>query len=575
MPRAATSVTKASPPTSPRTTTSRRAKKPPIPNGLSSSQAKRFLELLRADEIDAWEYLDNRRTNQEAVSYDQANAWMSLWALKSGYPFSLGDRSWSEHYTSEEQLYVFEHGKDKMELPDREDPIHYAETYGAFFVTHASTVSEIVAKHDRAIDWQPSRIRGFRLLSWLVDGPPLAHHEKLGLVLALAKRHVWSPESTIHLDETLLAKNGGKPWLPRDLALAIGTMEMWTDALMKLEDEHGSTRHHLYSVAIRFHRVKDIFTTMPLSEAERFLPDYDAQALADDLLALETFFRDANLGASELVRVAKGIAGKRASSPRSTSSRLVDVLCLLALEKEPTLSAADELLSFSLADDAWAERYISVLRTVSRDRRLFFLLRDLEAGADGHGGGLLAIAADPSLRMHLDDYVANGLDASSVCPAFARALARHVDMGSAFGAAPQKRVATDVLRGLSCLSLQSMLEPLADDRRQDATLFARETLFVLLRWPATHPRVKPLLAEIKLRLHLEAFKPLIVEHDDPDTLLGVLSELPASMDIPSDKPAAFELFTTLKNADIDIDPTRLSDTWSKWRREWRRSPTIE
>jgi len=470
----------------------------PDGSGLTKAHARRFLELLRTAEHDyePSSYLRSRLKSAAPEDRSRHEALMHLWAARAGYPYCLRDMTFAAHYSDEEQLYLLETGRDKMHLPDDDDGrvLNFARYYGAFFVRNMSVLGAIVDAHERAVDWQASRIRAFRLMAWLAmpDGVALQLHERLGLVAALAKEHVCNaggdPSATLPYfqESAFLVRNGGELWRARDLALAIGTTKMWIDALMKLEDENGSsTTHYLYRTACRFARIRDVFATMTMDDVERFLPDYDANGMPDDFLAFDTFFRERNLTPAEILRIAKSLRDDRASDGkrRATPSRLVDVLCLIA---GPQLPAVDELLSFSLVDDEWAKRYIAFFVQMAPDRRKKLLERDLE-NPESNGGGLLIIAADPTLANWADRY-----KTKHVCAAFANN-----------GATTEP----DIFDRNATATLEGQFAPLADDRVADSTMFAREALMVLVRYPATHPRAQALRQLVAAKLGTAVLDP--------------------------------------------------------------------
>jgi hypothetical protein len=487
-------------------TSKKKASTPPPPAGFTKQHGRRFIELLRTAEWDyePWEYLGTR-AGVENAGRDEVLSQMSLWAARQGKnPFCLGRMGgWVRHYSEEDVLFMLDCGRDKMELADEEDPLSTVSSYGKVFLNNMVAINEIVAKHEKAIDWQASRIRGFRLMAWLAmpDAPALQMHERLGLVASLARKHVWdhSQDRPLSLleDPRFLVRTGGKPWTARDLALAIGGFPLWIDALMKLEDENASSSGH-------FARVQDIFYALTMDEAERYLPDYDASAMPDDLLAFEKFFRERRMTPAELVRLAKAIAQKREDEPRSAPSRLVDVLCLVA---GPQIPEVDDLIKFTLVDDEWVKRYMAFFVKMPPDRRRALVMRDL-ADEASNGGGLLVIAADPALATLADRY-AN----KPVCPAFLR-------KGT-------KAEADDVFaHPTHSSSLASKIAPLADDRVKDSTMFPREALMVLVRWSANHPRTRTLFNLMREKLGFESLEDFVAAHEDRAALLAWLGSLP-------------------------------------------------
>lgn len=527
----------------------KRSKKPttaPPPGGLTKQQGRRFLELLRTAERgwEPWDYLRARLPNHETSAREEVFAQVNLWAARQGKnPYCLTKAAeWVRYYQHEELLFLLDVGRDRMDLPDEEDPLDTVGHYAKVFADNMAAINEIVAKHERAIDWQASRIRGFRLMSWLAmpDAPALQLQERLGLVAALARKHVWDPRPDRPLpalleDSRFLARNGGRPWTARDLALAIGGVPLWIDALMKLEDENGPSSGH-------FARVQDIFYSLTMEEAERYLPDYDASAMPDDLWAFEKFFRERRMTPAEMVRLARTLSRARARVPTRgdarAPSRLVDVLCLVA---GPQLPEVDDLIKFTLVDDEWVKRYIAFFVKMPPERRRALVMRDL-ADEMSNGGGLLVIAADPALATLADRYAGR-----PVCPAFLRR-----------GTKPDCAADDDGGDGGDVFAhptriygLARKIEPLADDRVEDSSLFSREALMVLLRWSANHPRPRALFTMMREKLGFASLEDFVVAHEERTALLAWLATLPNLADAERALLAKWR-----RNTDIERRPLR-------------------
>ena len=539
-----------------RTTTKQKAA--PVPGGLTGAQVTRFRKLLQTDTYDAWSYFREKRGDRDAIDDAHAKAAMTLWLARQGHKTCLGDIYAAPLYTAEENLELLDAGQSTAEemAEGLVYVLHYVRWYGGLMLTHGEALAAIVAKHRRARDWSLGRLLGFRLLEWLVnDAAVLDRDEVNELSAALAAAHLVDPAYGFEdVDERLSRRNGGEPWRARALALALGSMATWTDALMRIEDERSDFAHHLYSSSGRFAFMVDVFDSLPMADAERFLTDYDAQARPDDLVALEAFLRRRRLPAAELVRMARAIVAKRALSRRLVQSRLVDVLCLLAVEADAA-APIDDLLTFAIVDDAWTPRYLALLERVGPARRRALVDADL-ADPSRSGGGLLGAAVDAELLPILSRYLARG----TVPGSFARAVAQRPggEVMAGFDPRPLRISASFARSAMS--DVESCLARRQDPRVLEASCFTRESMMALLRWSPRHPAVTRLLESLHEARHYRA---VLEVHEAPDLLLERLSELVV------DQGTARELFTALDRVSFDLASARLSPMWTAWLAEWR------
>jgi hypothetical protein len=528
------------------------------PGGLTAPQITRFRKLLETDIYDAWAYHREKRTDRAEVDDAHAEAAMMLWLARHGHEACLGKMYATPLYTAEENLELLAAGRSTAdENKERlRNVLEYVRWYGDLMVTHGEALRAIVSTHRRAGDWSRGRILGFRLIEWLVDdAAALDRDEIVEVTEALAGAHLIDPAHGFeNVDARLSRRNGGEPWRPRALALALGSMSIWTDALMRVEDVRSEYSHHLFSSSGRFSLLVDVFDDLPLSDVERFLVDFDAQALPDDLLALEAFLRRRKLSVADLVRIARAIVARRAHSPRLVQSRLVDVLCLLAIEAEAD-APIDDLLTFAIVDDAWTPRYLALLERVGDVRRRALIEADLADPARS-GGGILGAIVDADLLPIVERYRARG----TVPFTFARAVAQ-VPGGEAmagFEVRPPWVSATYV--GAALRDVESCLARMQDPRVLAANCFTRESMMALLRWSPHHPAVTRILQHLGQATHYRA---LLQAHETPDLLLARLSELA----LP--EATVRELFTALDHDKFDLASARLSPTWTAWLSAWR------
>jgi hypothetical protein len=530
----------------------------PVPGGLTGPQITRFRKLLDTDTFDAWAYFHEKRGDRAAIDDAHAKAAMTLWLARQGHKTCLGDMYAAPLYTAEENLELLDAGRSTAD--EIEDGLtyvlDYVRWYGGLMVTHGAALAAIVARHAQARDWSQGRLLGFRLMEWLVDDATvLDRHEVDDLSAVLAGAHLVDPAYGFDdIDARLFRRHGGERWRARALALALGSMSTWTDALMRVEDKRSDHAHHLFSSSGRFAFLVDVFDDLPLSDVERFLVDFDAQAMPDDLLALEAFLRRKRLSTAELIRVARGIVAKRALSRRLVQSRLVDVLCLLAVEADAA-APIDDLLTFAIVDDAWTPRYLALLERVGPARRRALVDADL-ADPSRSGGGLLAAAVDADLLPILVRYRERG----TVTGTFARAVARRPggESMAGFDVHPARVSASFARSALN--DLETCLARRQDPRVLDANCFTRESLMALLRWSPHHPAVTRLLQNLREARHYRA---LLEIHEAPFRLLERLSELVV------DQATARELFTALDREKFDLASARLSPTWTAWLTEHR------
>jgi hypothetical protein len=528
------------------------------PGGLTAPQVTRFRKLLETDVYDAWSYYREKRNDRAEVDGEHAEAAMMLWLARHGHATCLGNMYWAPLYTAEENLELLGAGRS---APEEEKErlqyvLSYVRWYGHLMISHGEALQAIVARHKQAGDWSRGRLVGFRLLQWLVDDSvALDRDEIVGATEALAATHLSHPTYGFdEVDERLFRRHGGARWTPRALALALGSTAIWTEALMRIEDERSEYSHHLFSSSGRFSYLVDVFEDLPMSDVERFLVDLDAQARPDDLVALEAFLRRRKLSVTDLVRIARAMVARRALSPRLVPSRLVDVLCLLAIEADAA-APIDDLLTFAIVDDAFTPRYLGLLERVGPERRRALVEADL-ADPSRSGGGLLAAVVDAELLPIVARYRERG----AVTGTFARAVAKVPGGESLAGfdlpppwISPQ--AAASGLRDVeSCLARKQ------DPRVEAANCYTRESMMALLRWSPHHPAVTHLLEHLGQATQHRA---LLQAHEDPYRLLGRLSELAL------DRATARELFASLDRDGLDLTKVRLSPTWTEWLSGWR------
>jgi hypothetical protein len=528
------------------------------PGGLTAPQITRFRKLLETDVYDAWAYYREKRGDRAEVEDLPAKAAMMLWLARHGHATCLGDMYWAPLYTAEENLELLDAGRSTAEENKErlEYVLNYVRWYGALMITHGEALQSIVAKHKRAGSFSRGRLVGFRLLQWLVDdAATLDRDEIVDVTEALAATHLNHPTHGFdEADERLFRRNGGARWTPRALALALGSMEIWTDALMRVEDVRSEYSHHLFSSSGRFAYLVDVFDDLPMSDVERFLVDFDAQATPEDLLALETFVRRRKLPVTDLVRIARAIVAKRALSQRLVQSRLVDVLCFLAVEADAA-APIDDLLTFAIVDDAFTPRYLALLERVGSSRRRALVEADLADPARS-GGGVLAAVVDPELLPFVERYRERG----AVPGSFARAVAQ-VPGGEALAGFD---VTTPWISPLSAGSglrdVETCLARKQDPRVNAANCYTRESMMALLRWSPHHPAVTTILQHLGQATH---YRSLLQAHEDPCRLLARLTEM------AFDQAMARELFTALGHDKFDFTRARLSPAWTAWLAEWR------
>jgi hypothetical protein len=525
---------------------------PPIPNGLTKAQGAKFLKLLATEDYEAWKLLRDKRTNADEVDIEAAQAQMLLWAARQGHKECLPALHWTPRFTTDELLYLLEVGVSKS--GDSDTPLDYIPWYGELALERSEAIAKIEAAHAQAGDWGPELRLGFRLLRWLTSDITVEPVEARALQLALAREHVWNPYDALSRWDRRLGKRLSSVITPKSVALAIGDKKGWVDALMQVSDEKPSG----YFGSGRFARFVDIFETMSTPDIERFLPDFDAGALPDDLRCLDAFFRARNLSESESLRIAAGLAKARENHPRALRSRLADVLALQVLEKNPDADV-DADLSFSIADEVWAERYEGALRAMSPAHRRTLVERDLE-DPEATGGGLLGAAVDPALHGLLARYSEKG----TIAFVFVRQAAKHLSLAQRAGFYMSPPHKMDALLGFSPRQISDLVGEIQDPRASaaDQAFFGREVVTVLVRWSPRHPAAMRALDRLTQHKPLGYLSRLLEVHEAPIQLLEQLSIL---IDDPSAERGARELFSTADYHRLDITKAQLSPLWAGFR----------
>ncbi|MEP7119657.1 MAG: hypothetical protein ABJE95_02060 [Byssovorax sp.] len=516
------------------------------PPGLTGRQATRLLGLFQKSSSQATSYLYSLRP--ELHRGERAFAEVMLWATRQGFRGALdvSFAGWKEHLTDQERLLLLDRSKAgptrSIDSPDHvppDDPLDIVHDFQSLHRSRREDVRALVERQEHEAAWSEGRLLGFRLMAWL-DGEALGPGEVRRLVARLASAHLGDPDR--QLPDLDGFSRAGAPYTPRSLALALGSMDGWREALMDAEDQAETSL---------FARLVDIFEPMSLCEAERFLVDYDVEATPPDLEALEAFLRRKEASPTELVRVAQSLLARRAGSPRPTPSRLVDILCLLASEGGAP-AEVDALITFSIVDPAWTTRYLQFFERLSPERRRALVEHDLGA-PDATGGGILGVAVDPALEPLLEGYAKRG----TVPGTFLRAASARLGQ-SALACPPERGKPWDRWRDWT----EELRE--AFTRTAAVTMVRREASPLLLRWHPRHPRVTQLLQVLgRGRQLLSILSEVIPYSDDPRTLLEVVAARLADLPFPDHQHAVIEAIRRFQEAAPGSDLAFLPETWRR------------